>query len=259
MPNPGNCSPARIQARCRAASLVFSRPGALDKVLGPPNHCIILSRRLLEIVNKSLPGVQATVIPTSVLMPAPCELRKEEILRVGFLGNFDDGRKGELDLIKALSLCKNDRIVLLLAGDGPSRQSAEKLAADLGVSSQLRVMGRLSDDEKRSFYQSIHVFCLPSHAENLPAVLLEAMSYGRPVISCPVGGIAEVVRHKVNGWLVPPSNPTCLASTLAGILDSPGDLLPMGQAARNLISTNFTWDVNGPKYVALYRTLTSRR
>jgi glycosyltransferase involved in cell wall biosynthesis len=77
---------------------------------------------------------------------------------------------------------------------------------------------------------------LPSFAENLPVVIMEAMALGRPVISTYVAGIPELVRPGENGWLVPPSDVDALAGAMREAIDAPAaQIAKMGAAGRQRV------------------------
>jgi glycosyltransferase involved in cell wall biosynthesis len=76
-----------------------------------------------------------------------------------------------------------------LAGDGSRRQELEQMATELGIARQVYFLGAVAD--MPSFYRSLNVFCLPSHAEGLPLSPLEAQASGVPVMLTDVGGTAE--------------------------------------------------------------------
>jgi len=88
------------------------------------------------------------------------------------------------------------------------------------------------------FYGAIDTFVLSSNWEGLPTVVLEAIMYGRPVVSTEVGGIAEAIQDGVNGFLVPPKSPELLAERLVQIAtDRPLAQRMIENAQRKLTET----------------------
>ncbi|MGD0059928.1 MAG: glycosyltransferase [Verrucomicrobiia bacterium] len=101
------------------------------------------------------------------------------------------------------------------------------------------LLGARPHDEIPLWMNACDVLCLPSLSEGLPNVALEAMACGLPVVASRVGGVPEVVRDGVNGFLVPPSNPAALADALRRALATKWDR----EAIRASVS-QFDWDVN---------------
>jgi glycosyltransferase involved in cell wall biosynthesis len=129
--------------------------------------------------------------------------------------------KGILGLARALA--SSDLAVRLsAAGDGPDREALEELArADPG---RLRVLGRLPPEALAARYRASDVLVLPSESEGTPVTVLEALAVGLPVVAAAVGGIPEVVRPGLEGWLSPAgAGPeTFLGVLRAAIADGPG-------------------------------------
>lgn len=235
------------------AALPSWRRRWLIKALAPPNHVIILSAGMAELIWCYLPGVCAAVIPNAVeLVSPPPPLRSPATF--GFIG-FMDGRKGESDLIHALAKSVHTASQLILAGDGPTRAVAESLVQKLGLNGRVRFSGNIDGPEKDAFFRGIDVLCLPSSAENLPIALLEAMSYGRPVITTPVGAIPELVTDGAQGWLVPVGDIEALAAALGEAASTHEEVIRRGQAAWERIGGGYTWECNGPKVTALYEAV----
>lgn len=225
----------------------------LNRALAWPNHVVVLSAGMERLTRQYLPGIRATVIPNAVsLVTPPPPLRSPATF--GFIGCMD-GRKGECDLIQALARLEASSHTLLLAGDGPLRTAAEALSARLGLTERVQFLGNIDGTAKDAFFRRIDVLCLPSQAENLPIALLEAMGYGRPVITTPVGAIPEMITDGVQGWLTPPGQPKALAAALAEAAAKPEDVSRRGRAAWKTVADRFTWDRSGPQIVSLYRTL----
>jgi len=122
------------------------------------------------------------------------------------------------------------------------------------------LLGRVSGEAKEKFLANITVLSLPSYAENSPASLLEAMAYGRPVIATRVGGVPDMVKPGVNGWLVEAGAVSQLTEALvAASTLAPEELTALGQNAFQTVITSHTWEAAGANVVRLYKTLAASR
>ncbi len=152
-------------------------------------------------------------------------------LRVVSIGRFAE-QKGQAVLIDALARSAA-RPRLMLVGDGPLRGMLEARVADLGLSDRVRFTGWLDEDGVRAEIDAAHALVMPSFAEGLPMVIMEAMAAARPVIATYVAGIPELVRPGETGWLVPAGSATELARTIDALAATPrDDLARMAQAGR---------------------------
>lgn len=102
---------------------------------------------------------------------------------------------------------------------------------------------------------SATVVTLPSYREGLPKVLLEAAACGKPMVAADVPGCREVVRHHVNGLLVPPKNPAALAEAIGFMLDHPAQRAAMGVAAREMVVQEYSVPKVAGQMLGLYREL----
>jgi len=145
--------------------------------------------------------------------------------------------KGQHMLVSALStLSRNGRKVRLrLVGDGPDRRSLEQQVAGLGLGGAVIFEGSVNQDRIRSLYQKADVFVLPSFAEGIPVVLMEAMAMEIPVVTTFVNGIPELIRHTIDGWLVAPSDEEDLASAIATLMDDATLRRRLGKAGRQRV------------------------
>lgn len=132
-------------------------------------------------------------------------------------------QKGQLVLLEAASLLKErfDKLEIILAGDGPMRGIMESRIAELKLQSTVRITGWVSNAQVRELIQSSRAMVLPSFAEGLPVVLMEALALGRPVIATYIAGIPELVRPNVNGWLVPAGSVDDLRNAMSEALAMP--------------------------------------
>lgn len=116
--------------------------------------------------------------------------------------------KGHELLIRATAglVSEFQTLSLDVVGQGPERARLEALTGELHVRERVHFLGHLSRREVAAAMQGCTVFALPSRYEGLGCVYLEAMSSGKPVIGCRGQGIAEIIRHGSNGFLVGPDN-----------------------------------------------------
>lgn len=144
-------------------------------------------------------------------------------------------QKGQLVLIDALARLRQQGVPveLVLAGDGEMRPDAEARAAALGVADALHITGWLDGAGVQRELAGSRALVLPSFAEGLPVVIMEAMAQGRPVVTTLVAGIPELVRDGVDGWLVPAGDLDALVAALRACLAAaPDTLARMGAQAR---------------------------
>jgi len=150
-------------------------------------------------------------------------------------------QKGQLLLVQAAAQLANSgmQFELTLVGDGPMRPQIETLIHQHNLQSIVRITGWASGQQVRDEILAARAMVLPSFAEGLPVVLMEALALSRPVISTYVAGIPELVEHNVNGWLVPAGSIEALTNAMRQALETPLDqLAQMGQAGRTRAIAN---------------------
>ena len=140
-----------------------------------------------------------------------------------YIGNILS-TKGCGDLLEAFGrlAVKRPQSRLVYVGDGGMRKALEARAAALGLQDRVRFAGRVAHTELVSWFACASVFCLPSHAEGVPNVVLEAMACGTPVVATDVGGIGEILPDFA-GHLVPVQDVPTLAATIDKTLASAWD------------------------------------
>ena len=156
--------------------------------------------------------------------------------------------KDHATLVRALARTPEARVAI--AGRGGEESALRELAAELGVSDRLHLLG-LRDDVERVFAAG-DVFVQPSRSEGLPLAVLEAMAAGLPVVASRVGGMPEAVRDGESGYLVPPAEPEVLADALRKVLEAPDRGLSLGRAGWERVRSDFSLDHMTARYRALY-------
>lgn len=147
-------------------------------------------------------------------------------------------QKGQLLLVEAVErlIADGQSMELILVGDGPMRSEIESRIRDSQLESHIRITGWASGETVRREIEQARVFVLPSFAEGLPVVIMEAMAMGRPVISTYVAGIPELVIPGENGWLVPAGDVQALVDAMREAINSPVERLrEMGVAGRRRV------------------------
>lgn len=165
-------------------------------------------------------------------------------------------QKGLPVLIEAAGRLKADGVAfdLSLVGGGELQEEIEALIARLGLGDSVHLLGWKSNAEVRDLILASRALVLPSFAEGLPVVLMEALALGRPVISTWVAGIPELVRPGENGWLVPPSSVDALAAAIREALDAPVETLDaMGRRGAARAAERHDAAVEAGKLVDLVR------
>jgi glycosyltransferase involved in cell wall biosynthesis len=149
--------------------------------------------------------------------------------------------KGLLVLLDAVAALKprHPGLRLVLVGDGPDRRALEARAAALGLGEAVEFTGYLSQAAVAQRVKGCDLFVLPSFAEGVPVVLMEAMAARRAVVATRVAGVAELVEDGVAGALVPPGDPVALAARIGALLDDPGLRARMGEAGRAKVVAEF--------------------
>lgn len=138
-----------------------------------------------------------------------------------------------------------------IIGDGEGRAALEEQIDRLNLKGRIRLLGWRSSEDVRKLLAASRALVLPSFAEGLPVVLMEALALGRPVVSTAVAGIPELLDAE-NGWLVPSGSVDALAEAMKAVLDTPRDRLQaMGQTGRKRVLAAHHPDINARELAAL--------
>lgn len=163
--------------------------------------------------------------------------------------------KGQEDLIEALAIIKNQGILFLckLAGKGDQTylDHLNKRIQELGLTNQVEIIGYI--DQPQSFYTSIDVNVVPSRFEEpFGNVAAEAGMYAVPCIVTNKGGLPEVIKDGITGFIVPANSPKDIAAKVTWLAANPLERTKMGEEAYAWISENFTISKMVQKYEAFF-------
>jgi teichuronic acid biosynthesis glycosyltransferase TuaC len=163
--------------------------------------------------------------------------------------------KGHELLVRAVAAIARDfpALTLEVIGQGPELSRLQALTQRLQISERVRFLGRQSRQKVAAAMRRCTVFALPSRYEGLGCVYLEAMSVGKPVIGCRGQGIAEIIQHGSNGFLVGPDNERELTLALAMLLRDESHRRNLGAAARDTILERLTLAQQADSLARIYR------
>lgn len=133
---------------------------------------------------------------------------------------------------------------LTLVGDGPNTESLRQLRSELHLESQVTLTGALNQTEVAARYAESDAFVLPSFAEGIPVVLMEAMSMGIPCLSTRTAGIPELIEDGVSGLLVAPSDLVGLAARIQELAENTELRQRLGAAGRERVTELYNLERN---------------
>ena len=224
---------------------------------------IVLSKHWETFFDGIVPDVRKYVVVNSVKVPS-IDIKKhiEEKrnntppTKVLFLGLLTKRKGLEEILLVIPSIVKKKNVSFVVAGAPVGEEMELYDALDKGSSEygdEFRLRPNVSNQEKMSTTWDCDIFLLPTYAEALPIALLEAMSYGLPVITTPVGAIPEVIEDGVNGFLIKPGDAKALSEWIITLIERPEFREMMGKNNIQRINAEFTQEKMIEKIDRIYQ------
>lgn len=163
--------------------------------------------------------------------------------------------KGQHMLLAAIELLAREgrRVLLRIAGDGPDRAGLEQDIAGRNLARHVVMEGFLNQDKLRELYAGCDALALPSFAEGIPVVLMEAMAMEIPCVATWITGIPEIIRHETDGLLAPPGDADALARAIARLMDDSALRRRLGQQGRLRILEKFDLHRNTEHLAEIFR------
>ena len=165
--------------------------------------------------------------------------------------------KGHSFLIQAVSdiVKKYPKLRCVLVGEGDYRTKLEKLIHELGLTDHFVLLGTRSDIV--DILSVLDLFILPSISEGLPNVILEAMACSVPVVASRVGGIPEIIEHRISGLLVPAQNTHALSKSILELFDNGRLRRQLGENARKRVQEKFSLEHQIRQFKKIYHDFLS--
>jgi glycosyltransferase involved in cell wall biosynthesis len=210
-----------------------------------------VQRTLLEIA----PDAKVEILENAVKVPDIDRIESPATRppTVVFLGALSHS-KGVFDLLEAFARVAGDfaEARLVFGGRGAVEVLRQR-AQQLGIASRVSFPGWISAAAKDELLASAAVLVLASYAEGLPMAVLEAMSWGTPVIASRVGAIPQVIEDDVNGLLVNPGDIESLTAALGRVMGDPALRDRLARSARSTVESDYAADAMLARLGRIYR------
>lgn len=230
---------------------------------GNADRVVVLSEYWKREVHKEIPSAKVKVIYN----PCLAHVSKLSVEFADYDGSMHQShsilyagtvnhRKGYADMIRAFAqiAIEHQDWQIVFAGNGEI-ENGKKLADELGISNQTLWLGWVNGENKDKAFREAAVFCLPSYAEGFPMSVLDAWSYGLPVITTPVGGIPDVAKDGENMLLFNPGDIAGLANCMERMISDKNLRRKISRASFGFAQTTFNIETINKELENLYETV----
>lgn len=190
------------------------------KLLKESDCVLVLGDNWNDYVKGLNKEINTKIFRNSVKSRNESVIREENNVNILFLAVLIE-RKGIFDLIEAAKIIVNNKdlckynIKFTIAGTGSEEKSCKQKVIEYGLNNIFDFKGWVKGKEKYDLLKESQIFVLPSYNEGLPVAILEAMSYGLPIISTNVGSIEDAVHDGINGFIISPGDVNLLAQRIS--------------------------------------------
>lgn len=216
-----------------------TNPSWILKVLNKADCVLALTDSWKEFFSDQLQLPNVVVVPNIVSNPQIKEVEHDGRLHLLFLGAIVE-QKGIFDLVEVIKEHKAewDGKLMLHVGGNDEVERLQNFIKDNGLENIIQFEGWVTGDKKISLLNLMDTYILPSYIEGLPISILEALSYGKPVITTPVGGIPEVINER-NGFLFESGDREAMYKIINDIVSNPTCLKEKAVNAKKSVDNNF--------------------
>jgi len=266
------CKPALILSHGQRPARVFDKVAPAEVVravclhkpsfdVTPGTHYVCVGRHLAALaVKRGAPADHVWFVPNAVKPPrteARPFAKEGRPIRIVAAGRLHP-KKGFDVLIRAVGKLRawDYEVMCEIAGEGDERGVLEALIRELDLETCVSLKGWTND--VAGFLATGDLFAFPSHQEGFPLTLLEAMAVGLPVVASEIDGPLEILTDGVDGRLVPDDDPDRLAEALAELISHRDAARRLGEAARQLVLTEYSPEELARRLEAALDGMTSR-
>lgn len=165
---------------------------------------------------------------------------------VGYIGRLVEG-KGLMNFVKAVPLImrEHEDVEFLIGGDGDLFDEIKRIMDDKDY--KITLPGWIPEEEIPDYLNELKLLVLPTDAEGLPTIILEAMACGTPVLATSVGGVLDVIKDGETGFILENNSPECIVKNIIRALEHP-NLEKIVKNARKLIEEKYTYEAAVERY-----------
>lgn len=237
-----------------------SKKKKVKRLLKECSKIIVLGKEWEKRILAIEPSSKTVIVNNTVEVPINYEKKiNYESLNILFLGVLIK-RKGIFDLISAISEL-NKKIDLkdvkfIIAGSGNEEENVKAKAKELNVDKYIHFTGWIDVEQKKELLKKSQLLILPSYNEGLPMAILEAMSYGLPIIATNVGDIPEAVINEENGFLIEPGNIEMLVDSILNVINlTEEEWKQYSENSKKIVSQKFSDVEYFKKIETIYKTI----
>ncbi len=216
------------------------------------NYPPFMARDKVRIIPNGIPAV----FHTAAVAPA------QDATTVVYLSNMAIAKGWRVLFRAAETVCRQrPQVNFAFYGSPTADTSQEEIEATFGASDfrdRIQFYGYVEGKAKERAFSSAHIFCFPSFNEAFPLTVLEAMSYGLPIIASDVGAVREAVDDYRGGVLVPANNEQELVAALLRLVDDPEARTRMGEHNRAAYEQSFTDKAYARRWMEFFHELEER-
>lgn len=235
-----------------------SKKGKIKRLLSECDCVVALGEEWEQRIKSISPDANVCILNNTIAIPHKCVSEVEHPVKILYLGVLVK-RKGVIDLLKAIKSIKEDgffdthNAIFNIGGTGECEKELKRYSKDNGLDKYINFLGWVSGVDKREQLESNHVLVLPSYGEGLPIAILEAISYGMPVVATDVGSVAEAVHNNENGFLYEAGDVDSLSKSLKILIENDHVRIKFGKKSRALAEEVFNDKNYFEKLESLYR------
>ena len=231
----------------------------VKRMISECNAFIVLGERDAIKVRKITPDSKVYVVHNCIKIPSS-KVRWDGKLHLLYMGVLNPA-KGVADLMQCLYYLQTDeldiKIDLEICGTGSEEESLIRYAHEHSLEKIVRFNGWITGDRKKEKIKEANVFLLPSYTEGLPMSVLEAMSYGMPIISTRVGDLPELVKEDVNGYLIKPGDINAMREKIL-LMGDQKRWERFSHNSREIIKENFNIDLLYSRLLNIIKDVAAR-